>query len=199
MNQTPLMAAAITGNVPLVEALLERGADSGQTDDYGCNALHWAMAEAFHDGKYASVMKLVRHVVLEHLVTHRIHDPTQDDSPAVTMVLDDRHDAVLARLVDPLPEEFELRLLLDAIVVANPTNVSVRGAHEITGTYCNIVRQVARGGKRARLADTVVRPFTGASDTLPFLQVLCKCLRTCHPLTCDQEFLVPTCSSCNTK
>lgn len=54
MNQTPLMAAAVTGNVPLVEALLDRGADSGQTDDYGRNALHWAMNIAFHDPKYAS-------------------------------------------------------------------------------------------------------------------------------------------------
>ena len=54
MNQTPLMAAAIVGNLPLVEALLERGADPGQTDDYGCNALHWAMNEAFRDAKFAA-------------------------------------------------------------------------------------------------------------------------------------------------
>ncbi|OGR01484.1 MAG: hypothetical protein A2505_08185 [Deltaproteobacteria bacterium RIFOXYD12_FULL_55_16] len=54
MNQTPLMAAAVAGNIPLVEALLERGADSEQTDDYGCNALHWAMGEAFHNPKYAA-------------------------------------------------------------------------------------------------------------------------------------------------
>jgi len=54
MNQTPLMAAAIVGNLPLVEALLERGADPGQTDDYGCNALHWAMSEAFRDAKFAA-------------------------------------------------------------------------------------------------------------------------------------------------
>jgi hypothetical protein len=53
MNQTPLMAAAIVGNVPLVETLLERGADPGMTDDYGRNALHWAMVEAFGNKKYA--------------------------------------------------------------------------------------------------------------------------------------------------
>jgi Ankyrin repeat len=53
MNQTPLMAAAAAGNVPLVEALLERGADTEALDHFGCNALHWAMREAFRDAKYA--------------------------------------------------------------------------------------------------------------------------------------------------
>ncbi len=53
MNMTPLMAAAATGNVPLVEALIERGADREATDQYGHNALHWAMLEAFHEPKFA--------------------------------------------------------------------------------------------------------------------------------------------------
>lgn len=54
MNQTPLMAAASAGNIPLVEALLERGADRENTDQYGYNALHRAMSAAFHDQKFAS-------------------------------------------------------------------------------------------------------------------------------------------------
>ncbi|MFA7280210.1 MAG: ankyrin repeat domain-containing protein [Sterolibacterium sp.] len=54
MNQTPLMAAAAAGNVALTEALLERGADRETVDHYGCNALHWAMREAFRDPKFAA-------------------------------------------------------------------------------------------------------------------------------------------------
>lgn len=53
MNLTPLMAAAYAGNVALVEALLERGADPGNTDDYGLNALHWALRQAAADPQFA--------------------------------------------------------------------------------------------------------------------------------------------------
>lgn len=53
MNQTPLVAAAAAGNVPLVEALLERGADREAVDHYGGNALHWALREAFRDPQFA--------------------------------------------------------------------------------------------------------------------------------------------------
>ena len=54
MNQTPLMAAAAAGNVALIEALLARGADTCAIDHLGRNALHWAMATAFHDDDYAA-------------------------------------------------------------------------------------------------------------------------------------------------
>jgi len=53
MNLTPLMAAAAAGNVALVEALLERGADREASDHFGGNALHWAMREAFRDAAFA--------------------------------------------------------------------------------------------------------------------------------------------------
>ena len=53
MNQTPLMAAAAAGNAALVEALLERGADREAADQYGCNALHIALREAFRDPRFA--------------------------------------------------------------------------------------------------------------------------------------------------
>lgn len=53
MNLTPLMAAAASGNVPLVQALVERGADRETCDHFGNNALHWALREAFHDPEFA--------------------------------------------------------------------------------------------------------------------------------------------------
>jgi hypothetical protein len=53
MNYTPLMAAAAAGNLPLVEALLDRGADTDALDHLGRNALHIAMLEAFRDRKFA--------------------------------------------------------------------------------------------------------------------------------------------------
>lgn len=53
MNQTPLMAASAAGNIPLAQALLERGADTTAVDHLGRNALHWAIATALRDDAYA--------------------------------------------------------------------------------------------------------------------------------------------------
>ena len=54
MNLTPLMAAAVAGNVALVEALLERGANPDAIDHLGRNALHLSLLEAFRDARFAS-------------------------------------------------------------------------------------------------------------------------------------------------
>ncbi|MEB3329633.1 MAG: AAA family ATPase [Candidatus Sericytochromatia bacterium] len=53
MGLTPLMTATIEGNVPLVETLLERGANCEARDIFGCNALHWLLRQAFDDPDYA--------------------------------------------------------------------------------------------------------------------------------------------------
>lgn len=53
MNLTPLMAAAIAGNLSLVRTLLDKGADPARTDHLGRNAVHLAMQEAFRSRNYA--------------------------------------------------------------------------------------------------------------------------------------------------
>jgi len=53
MNGTPLMMAARAGNVPLVEALLERGARIDSVDHFGRNACHWCLRQAIEDPQYA--------------------------------------------------------------------------------------------------------------------------------------------------
>lgn len=52
-NLTPLMAAAGAGNVALVDALIERGADVGKVDDFGQSALHWALRQAVASAEFA--------------------------------------------------------------------------------------------------------------------------------------------------
>lgn len=53
MNHTPLMQATIAGNLPLVEALIGRGADLDAADQYGQTAVHLALQRAFADPVYA--------------------------------------------------------------------------------------------------------------------------------------------------
>lgn len=47
MNTTPLMLAAIAGNLPLVDALLARGARRDAVDTFGKAAFHWALRVAY--------------------------------------------------------------------------------------------------------------------------------------------------------
>lgn len=56
MNLTPLMLATYTGNLPLVEALIERGADKESVDHFGYNAFHWALLKAFSDSHFAQTL-----------------------------------------------------------------------------------------------------------------------------------------------
>ena len=53
MGLTPLMAASKSGNVELVEALLDLGAGREVTDHFGRNAFQLALGRAFRDGVYA--------------------------------------------------------------------------------------------------------------------------------------------------
>lgn len=53
-NCTPLMLAARTGNLALIEALKERGANEDLTDNFGRAALHWALLRAYTDPAFAA-------------------------------------------------------------------------------------------------------------------------------------------------
>jgi hypothetical protein len=53
-NLTPLMLAAFAGNVPLIEALLGRGASLVARDHAGRTALHWAIRRAYADDAFAA-------------------------------------------------------------------------------------------------------------------------------------------------
>jgi len=52
MNLTPLIMATVSGNVALVQALCERGADLQAADNYGQTALHWAIRESIVNPEY---------------------------------------------------------------------------------------------------------------------------------------------------
>ena len=76
-NLTPLMLAAEVGNLPLIEALLERGADATQTDVFGRTPHLLALNRAFQDAGYAArtlgaVDERVRPQVLDVLVADRL-------------------------------------------------------------------------------------------------------------------------------
>ena len=52
-NQTPLMVAAWTGNVEVIKALFEQGADTEKIDENGFSALQIALSQASRDDHYA--------------------------------------------------------------------------------------------------------------------------------------------------
>ncbi|TXL13578.1 hypothetical protein BMR05_10915 [Methylococcaceae bacterium HT4] len=52
-NQTPLMVAAWTGNVEVIKALFEQGADTEKIDENGFTALQIALSQATGDENYA--------------------------------------------------------------------------------------------------------------------------------------------------
>jgi hypothetical protein len=53
-NKTPLMLAALAGNVALVKELMTAGADTDLTDNYGLTGWQGALQRASHDSKFAS-------------------------------------------------------------------------------------------------------------------------------------------------
>jgi len=54
MNRTPLMMAAAAGNIPLVEELIQRGADTELRDNWGRTALQITLFQASDAPEYAS-------------------------------------------------------------------------------------------------------------------------------------------------
>jgi len=76
-HATPLMLAAASGNIALVEALLERGADIELRDLFGYTALSFALTQAARDVNYASgpfgaIFDLVAPAALDVQVDERL-------------------------------------------------------------------------------------------------------------------------------
>ena len=69
MNTTPLMMAALAGNMPLIDALVSQGADLHACDAYGRTALHLALARAFTSPEFAKnrLTEVYRAVAPSHI------------------------------------------------------------------------------------------------------------------------------------
>ncbi len=52
-NQTPLMVAALMGNIEVIKALFEQGADTEKVDENGFTALQIALSQAAGDENFA--------------------------------------------------------------------------------------------------------------------------------------------------
>ena len=63
-NKTPLMCAALTGNVALSRELLSAGADTELTDNYGLTAWQGALQRATQDRKFAAELFVGVHEIL---------------------------------------------------------------------------------------------------------------------------------------
>lgn len=76
-DATPLMLAAVAGNLPLVDELLERGADGQMRDLFGHTAQSFALARACRDASYAAdafaaIWERVKEPVLDVQVDGRL-------------------------------------------------------------------------------------------------------------------------------
>ncbi len=109
-NQTPLMIASRLGNVPLVEQLIESGADTKLVNNVGFNAFQIALEQACADKKYAA-KKLAA-----------VYQRLEPDS--MTIQVDDR----LIKLDNHLMEFLMLNLMMAMFYIRLGQNVFRGGA-----------------------------------------------------------------------